>query len=92
MEHRHLETEIEYIKKAIEELKQQDQRTEDAHTKKFEELEDKLDTALAQLGMYRHFTIFLRAVLIGVIMIVTLKFGDIKDLFVGVEVINETKR
>lgn len=86
METRHLETEIEYIKRSIEDLKQQDLRNEDAYAKKLDRLEEKLDTALDQLGMYRHFTIFIRAVLVGIIMIITLRLGDIKTFFAGMEV------
>lgn len=83
MEHKHLEVEIEHIKNDIHELKQSDKAQTDDYTQKLDAIDKKLDKAIRQLDMYRHFTIFIRAVLIGIIMIVTLKFGDIKDFFVG---------
>lgn len=86
MENKHLEVEIENIKRDIQELKDQDKRQDDVYTDKLSAIEEKLDKAISQLDMYRHFTIFIRAVLIGIIMIVTIKFGDIKDFFMGAEV------
>lgn len=91
MDNKHLEVEINNIKRDIQELKEQDQRQTDDYTQKLNSIDNKLDKAISQLDMYRHFVIFIRAVLIGIIMIITLKFGDIKELFTGVEVLNETK-
>ena len=83
MDLRHLEVEIEHLKKDINELKQSDKAQTDDYTQKLDAIDKKLDKAINQLDMYRHFTIFIRAVLIGIIMIVTLKFGDLKDFFMG---------
>jgi len=83
MEHKHLETEIEHLKQAVQELKDRDKEQTDDYTQKLDALNAKMDKALDQLAMYRHFTVFIRAVLIGIIMILTLKFGDIKDFFTG---------
>lgn len=82
MDNKHLEVEISNIKRDIQELKEQDQRQTDDYTQKLSSIEQKLDKAISQLDMYRHFTYFIRAVLIGIIMIVTIKFGDIKEFFV----------
>lgn len=88
MDLRQAENEINNIKRDIDTLKEQDRIQTDDYTQKLNEISSKLDKAISQLDMYRHFTIFLRAILIGIIMIVTLKFGDIKDFFMP-EVINE---
>lgn len=86
MDLRQAENEIEHIKRDIQDLKEQDIKQTDDYTQKLNEISSKLDKAIDQLAMYRHFTIFLRAVLIGIIMIITLKFGDIKDMLFGAEV------
>lgn len=85
MDLRHLEVEIEHLKKDVQELKTEDIRQSNEYTKKLDNIEKKLDSAISQLDMYRHFTIFIRAFLIGIIMIVTIKFGDIKEFFTGAD-------
>ncbi|MCW8887464.1 MAG: hypothetical protein OQK25_00200, partial [Gammaproteobacteria bacterium] len=79
MDLRHLEVEIEHLKREVQELKQSDREQTDDYTQKLYDIDKKLDKAIGQLDMYRHFTIFIRAILIGIIMIVTIKFGDIKE-------------
>ena len=83
MDYKYLEAEIENLKEAVHELKETDQRQTDDYTQQLKQIDAKLDKALDQLAMYRHFTVFIRAVLVGIIMIVTLKFGAIKDVIMG---------
>lgn len=92
MDLRHLEVEIEHLKKDIKEIKQKDLSNYHEYSQKLDQIERKLDRAFNQLDMYRHFTIFIRAILVAVIVVITLKFGDIKDMLFGAEVVNETKR
>lgn len=84
---RSLETEVHLLKQAVQDLKERDIEQTNDYTQQLQTIDKKLDKALDQLGMYRHFTIFIRAVLIGIIMIVTLKFGDISDFFGGVNAV-----
>ena len=83
MDLRYLEVEIEHLKQEVQELKKEDARQLQEYTRRLESLDGKLDKAIDQLGLYRHFSIFIRAVLIGIIMIVTIKVGDLKEFFTG---------
>lgn len=77
MDQKYLEVEIEHLKKSIERLESKNEEQDETTRRAFEDLSKKLDKQAEQLGMYRHFVIFIRSLLAGLLIVLTVRFGDI---------------